>query len=102
MRSRNFGLIGVVPVRRIVVSAPLPAGAALAQETTTVSGHVRDNQANPVVGAEVRAVDPTTQEVVGSVLSDSVGAYYLVLSPGTYDLEVIPSEGSGLGAAVCP
>ena len=79
----------------LVFALGLSANIALAQTTITLSGTVKDNLANPFPGAKV-------QTTAGTTFTDSSGYYTLSIPPGTYDVNVVPPEGSGFGPAVAP
>lgn len=70
----------------------LPAPAALALETGSLSGVVRDDQSQPLAAVTVTAWSPNGA-VAGSAVSDGIGAYTISgLAPGTY---VLSGEGAG-------
>jgi biotin operon repressor len=64
--------------------------------TAVVSGTVKDSQNQPVVGASVKAIDPSRQQQVANSITDSLGHYSLTVALGSYDLQTSPPEGSTL------
>ena len=72
---------------------PSPALAA----TYQLSGKVTDQSSNPIVGATVAVIDPSTGVPVASTTTDSSGNYSLSVDGGTYNIQVTPPSGSGFG-----
>ena len=101
MKRKSFKIMRIALILGIVFASMLPANVVLAQTIdVTVSGTVKDNSGNPVTDAEVRVIDPTTQGIIASDLTDSTGNYTLSVDPGTYDVKVIPPVGSEFGPAI--
>ena len=72
------------------------AAPALAQETATLTGTVRDDTGLGIPDARITATNTATGgEVTGS--TDGLGAYELSLSPGTYSIAV---ESPGFAAGI--
>ena len=75
---------------------PSPALAA----TYQLSGKVTDQSSNPIVGATVAVIDPSTSATVASTTTDSSGTYSLSVDGGTYNIQVTPPSGSGFGSSI--
>ncbi|MFA6542285.1 MAG: carboxypeptidase-like regulatory domain-containing protein, partial [Bacteroidota bacterium] len=60
-----------------------------------VSGTVKNNGGIPFDSAEVQAIDPSTDSIVVSTLTNSSGSYSLSVNQGIYDIKAIPPAGSG-------
>ena len=76
-------------------------GAATAVEAGPLTGHVRDQSANPIHGARVDAFDGTG-DLVDSNSTDETGAYFLDIGDGTFDVRVTPPFGSLFLPAIVP
>ena len=75
---------------------PSPALAA----TYQLSGKVTDQSGNPIVGATVAVIDPSTSATVASTSTDSSGTYSLSIGGGGYNIQVTPTSGSGFGSSI--
>ena len=72
------------------VLLPTPALAA----TNQLSGKVTDQSSNPIVGATIAVIDPSTSATVTSTTTDSSGNYSMSVGGGTYNIQVTPPSGS--------
>ena len=55
----------------------------------SISGTVKDDEGNPLVGVEIQLQDPASGDTVATVVTDSNGAYtFPEVEPGTYMLVV--------------
>ena len=61
----------------------------------TISGTVRDKEANPIPNVLIVAQDASTGVEVAQATSDASGAYFMPVPSGTYDLVVTPPWESG-------
>jgi hypothetical protein len=88
LRSSNPNFKSLILLVALLLVAGLVAPVAMAQNTGTLTGQVTDQQGAVIAGAEIKAVDPSTNSV-RSTLSNEVGRYTLAsVPPGTYDVTV--------------
>lgn len=83
----------LAPVLVIVALAVLPALAAGATLSGTVKGQPAGEAASALEGATVSVVDPGTEEVKGTDVTDALGAYSIAAPSGSFDVHVEPPEG---------
>ena len=68
--------------------------------TITLSGRISDSSGIGIASATINVIDATTNFTVASSISNSSGNYAVGLNQGSYNVQVIPPEGSGLSQAV--
>jgi hypothetical protein len=90
---RSLAVIGAVGGLILAgVASASPAFAA----SSTISGVVENPSGAAQADVAVNVIDPSTASTVGSATTADDGTFSVVVNPGTYNVEFIPSSNAGL------
>lgn len=99
-RWRYFVAVIVAALGLTAAGAVSPVHAVAAG--SSITGVVEDTSGTPQSNVTVNALDPATDSTVSSTTTAADGTFTVSVNSGTYNVQFIPSSGSGLQSYLAP